>query len=270
MMRHRLAPLLVGLAVILLASCEWGGHRAPTWNKATHASCWDGPDAEKRMMNVMSPLMDEATFAERLRFMKGRGANTAHVLLVNRGNGECAGYSPWGIGIGPCVGPCDAETVRLMRHRISVLRDHGLAVVVWVMSDDSKPWARDLAANAQDCMAAIANAGLFDDASTVVAGLEMDEYWDAGEASAVIGAIRRVYGGMVGVHHTGGRAPFVGLCDILFFQTAPGKSAAKIASETERALTSGKPVNFFELDRHPNRELCEAALEAGAFGVGNW
>lgn len=268
---RRLAPLVLVLAVILVASCEWGeGRRAPRWNEATHASCWDGPNAECRTMNVLSPLMDEATFKERMRFMTGRGANTAHVLLVNQRNGECAGYSPWGIGVGPCVGPCDAETVRLMRHRIGILRAHGLAVVVWVMSDDSRPWARNLAVNATECIAAIANAGLFDDASTVVAGLEMDEYWGVSEAASVIAAIRRVYGGMVGVHHAGGRTPFVGLADIIFYQTATGKTSTQIAAETRRVLSYGKPVNFFELGRHANRALCEAALEAGAFGVGNW
>ena len=268
-MRARLA-IAVLVAVALLASCELGGHRTPRWNEATHALCWDGPNAEFRMMNVLSPLMDEATFHARLRFMKERGANTAHVLLVNQRDGECSGYSPWGIGVGPCVGPCDAETVRLMRHRIGILRDHGLAVVVWIMSDDSRPWARDLAANATECIAAIANAGLFDEASTVVAGLEMDEYWGAGEAAAVIGAIRRVYGSMVGVHHSGGRVPFVGLADILFYQTAPGRSPSQIASETRRALSHGKPVNFFELDRRANRALCEVAFQEGAFAVGNW
>ena len=81
------------------------------------------------MMNVLSPLMDEETFRARLDYMKGRGANTAHVFLCNRENAEASGYSPWGIGVGPCLGPCDAETVRLMRHRIGVLRSAGMAVV---------------------------------------------------------------------------------------------------------------------------------------------
>lgn len=268
---RRLVPLVLVLTAILVVSCEWGGgHRTPRWDEATHASCWDGPNAEFRMMNVLSPLMDDATFRDRLHFMKGRGANTAHVLLVNQRNGECSGYSPWGIGVGPSAAPCDEQTVRLMRHRIGILRDQGLAVVVWIMSDDSRPWARDLAANATECIAAIANVGLFDDASTVVAGLEMDEYWGASDAAAVIGAIRRVYGSMVGVHHAGGRTPFVGLADILFYQTGPGRSAAQIHADARGALSHGKPVNFFELDRHANRTLCEEALDAGAFGVGNW
>ena len=272
MILNRVKYLAVAASFLLVClSCELresGG--VPAWDEATRASCWDGANAECRMMNVLSPLMDDATFKERLRFMKGRGANTAHVFIVNQRNGECAGYSPWGIGVGPSAAPCDEQTVRFMRHRICVLRDHGLAVVVWVMSDDSAPWAKALAANADAYLQRIKEAGLLAEASTVVAGLEMDEYWSSAEAARVVGAIRSVYGGAVGVHHTDGRAPFAGLGDILFYQTAPGKSAAQIAAETRRALAYGRPVNFFELDRHANRPLCEAALSAGAFGVGNW
>ncbi len=255
---------------LLCGSCEHGGEKPPAWNEANLASCWDGPSAEFRMMNILSPLMDDATFAARVGYMKSRGANTAHVFLVNKENSECSGYSPWGVGVGPCIGPCDAEVVAWMKRRIHALRRNGFAVVVWVQADDSHSWSRDLALNAADCMVEIANAGLFDDVSTVVAGLEMDEYWGYGEAAAVVSAIRSVWGGMVGVHHTGGRMPFVGLADILFYQTAPGKTPAQIAAETRRALSFGKPVNFFELDRHANRTLCEAALGAGAFGIGNW
>lgn len=80
---------------VLLVSCETGGG-VPAWNEATRASCWDGPNAEIRMMNILSPLLPDAEFHERVRWMRERGCDTAHVLLVNRANGECAGYSPWG------------------------------------------------------------------------------------------------------------------------------------------------------------------------------
>lgn len=268
-MKRRILYAFAAVAVALLVSCE-SGSGPPSWNEATLASCWDGPNAERRMMNILSPLMPEATFRERVQWMRGRGCNTAHVFLANRENGDHAGYSPWGVGVGPRAAPCDARTVSLMRDRILHLRHSGFAVVVWIMSDDSAPWARALASDASACLARISEAGLLDDASTVVAGLEMDEYWNAAEAARVVGAIRSVYAGKIGVHHTGGRTPFAAMGDILFYQTAPGKSAAQIAAETRRALATGRPVNFFELDRHPNRALAEAALAAGAYGVGNW
>lgn len=261
--------------VFACLSCELHGEHsnggaAPSWNEATKASCWDGANAEVRMMNILSPTMPDAMFKERVRWMKDRGCNAAHVFICNRENGDHAGYSPWGVGTAPSAAPCDEKTTELMRSRIRHLRHSGFAVVVWVMSDDSAPWAHAIASNAEACLQRIKEAGLLDDASTVVAGLEMDEYWSSAEAARVVCAIRSVYGGKVGVHHTDGRAPFAALCDILFYQTAPGKTAAQISSDARKALSYGKPVNFFELDRHPNRALCEAALAAGCYGVGNW
>lgn len=107
-------------------------------------------------------------------------------------------------------------------------------------------------------------------ASTIVVGLEVDEYWSSSQVAAHIATIRRHYKGKVGVHHTSGKAAYAPHADILFYQVSPGKSASQIAAETRKALASGRPVNFFELDRHENRPLSEAALAAGAYGVGNW
>ena len=241
----------------------------PSWDECTLASCWAGKNASERMMNVLSPKMSDAVFRTRLATMLSNGANTAHVILVNLADGECAGYSPWGANVGPRAGPCDAETVAHMKARIEALRAAGLAVVVWVQTDDSASWAKDLAKNADACMAAIANAGLFDEASTVVAGLEMDEYWTLAETSAVVGAIRKVYPGKVGVHHTSGKTLFAPLADVLFYQTEPGRTAEQIVDETKLALRTKKPVNFFELARGPDLTRAQAALDAGAFGVGN-
>lgn len=263
----------VAALIAACLSCEMQGDHArgvPSWDRATLASCWNGRNAEVRMMNILSPTMPESEFRARSEWMLGRGCNAAHVLLCNRENGDFAGYSPWGAGKAPAVSPCDPGTVSTMKSRIRRLRSAGFSVVVWVMSDDSEPWAEHLARNADSCIARISEAGLFDDASTVVAGLEMDEYWGASEASAVVRAIRSVYGGKVGVHHTSGRMTFAGMGDILFYQTSPGKSAREISDETRRALSCGVPVNFFELARSPDRTLCEAARKAGAFGVGNW
>ena len=56
------------------------------------------------MMNVLSPKMPEATFRDYVGWMRGQGANTAHVFLINKGDGEYSGYSPWGVGVGPGAG----------------------------------------------------------------------------------------------------------------------------------------------------------------------
>jgi hypothetical protein len=246
----------------------WEGAAAP-WDECTLASCWGGSNASKRLMNVLSPKMPEATFRDYVGWMRGQGANTAHVFLCNKGDGEYSGYSPWGVGVAPGVGEPSRKTARLMSERIDYLLAQGLAVVVWLMADDSKDWAAALAADADAHLHAIADLGLLSRASTVVLGLEMDEYWDSSQAKAVAKATRKVYAGKIGTHHTGGKATFASLGDILFHQVDPGRSAAQIAADTKAALKLGLPVNFFELDRGPNRTLAQAALDAGAFGVGN-
>lgn len=244
--------------------------RVAAWDACTRASCWGGSNASVRVMNALSPKMPEAVFRERVAWTKGRGANTIHLFLVNKGDGEHAGYSPWGVGRGPSAGATDADVVKRMLERIAYCRAQGLAVVIWLQADDSADWARALASNADRCVARIAEAGLLDAASTVVAGLEMDEYWNATHARAVVAAIRGRYRGKVGTHHTSGRTTFASLGDILFYQVDPDRSAAQIKADTVAATRCGRPVNFFELSRGPARELCEAALSAGAFAVGNW
>ena len=71
---------------------------------------------------------------------------------------------------------------------------------------------------------------------------------------------------------TSGKWDWVQVADILFYQTAPGKTAAQIKGETAKVVANckGKPVCFFELSRTEDRSLCEAALAGGAFSVGNW
>ena len=259
---------LSGAATV--AGCEDGALAPPSaWDKATKASCWF-QNAAHRAMNVLSPLMPDDVFRARVAEMKARGVNTAHVILVNRGDGEYAGYSPWGVGAAPAAAECDKATAELMAGRIRALRREGWAVVVWIEADDSAAWARALAANAGECLRHIAAAGLLADASIVVAGLEMDEYWGAAEAAAVVSSVRKVWGGKVGVHHLSHRATFAGLGDILFYQVSEGRSAAQIAQDVAAAKGAGKPVCLFELARNPDRALCEAALKAGAFAVGNW
>ena len=247
-----------------------GGSRAPArWDECTLASCWGGTNASKRMMNVLSPKMMESTFRDYVGWMLGQGADTAHVFLINKGDGEHSGYSPGGAGIGPGPGEPNQTVVQLMNGRIDYLLAHGLAVVVWLISDNSSDWAAALAKNASTCLRWIADDGLLGAASTVVLGLEMDEYWSSSEAKAVAAATRKVYSGKIGTHHTGGKATFASLGDLLFYQVDPCRTAAQIAADTKSALKYGRPVNFFELDQGPNAVLAQAALDAGAFGVGN-
>ena len=223
-------------------------------------------------MNVLSPRMDDATFRKRLAFMTGRGCDTAHVFLVNQGDGEAAGYSPWGTGRAPSSAACDKAAVAHMKSRIAALRGAGLAVVVWLVADDSDAWAKALFRNAAGAMSAIRKSGLLDEASYVVLGLEMDEYGTKTQWTALRDALRKAgYAGKIGVHHTGGKAAFASLGDIVLDQLDPKEATESAIAKSVKALKAkGKTVVGFEYARGPDRDKANAALKAGAFAVGNW
>lgn len=245
--------LFLLLSVLLLSSCA----SVPSWRDCTRASCWQGANAGTRHMNILSPKFTDATFQSRVKWAKARGCNTLHLFLVNKGDGEGSGYTA-----------LDPATAKVMDARLRWARRQGLAIVLWCMADDSSAWAKNF--DMEGLMRVCESHGWLDLASTIVLGLEVDEYWTANQVASHIGTIRKHYKGKVGVHMTSGKTAYANMADILFYQTNPGKSATQIASETKKAMAAGKPVNFFELDRHENRSLSEAALAAGAVGVGNW
>ena len=223
-----------------------------SWDECTKACCWFGGNAGTRVMNILSPHFTETQFEDRVRKCADRGCNTFHLFLANKADGEGAGFWP--------------DEARL--DRVETLWDRGYGLVLWLIADDSadywKAICRDPAAFIAKCRPFLPYA------STVVLGLEMDEYGSRAQWQALREALRREYAGKIGVHHTSGKTTFLDLGDILFYQVSPGKSAGEIRSAAKSALGHGKPVCFFELDRHENRELAQAALDAGCYAVGNW
>ncbi len=222
------------------------------------ASCWNGPNAAERMMNVLSPRMSEAKFRARLNFMLDRGCDTAHVFLVNGGDGEAAGYRAWHAG-----------NRKTMLKRVAALRAAGLAVVPWIIADDSRADAATLFANADRLVGEMAD--FFKDAPYVVLGLEMDEYGKANDWKKVRAALRTHYKGEISVHHASGNSfPFAGLADIVLGQLSPGCTASQVRAQIRAIKAMGKRAVGFEYSRGPDRDLAQAALDAGAEGVGNW
>ena len=247
---------------------KWG-YRATKWPEVSKASCWEGKNASVRHMNTLSPAFSDEQAADRFQWAVDRGCNTVHLFVANQGDGEGSGYSIYGGA--PTLGKVDSEAVARMARRISAARGKGLAVCLWLMADDSSKWNKTLLSDPARYAADLKSSGLLDVADAVCLGLEMDEYMSSSQAQTLAAAVRGVYFGPVGTHHTSGKGTFAGLGDIVFWQIEPGKSAAEVASATQKAKKStGKPVVMFELARNPARGLCEAALAAGAAGVGNW
>lgn len=249
----------------VVASTAGGASGLPN---PSRASCWDGANAQVRHMNTLSPAFSDEQAADRFQWAADRGCNTVHLFVANQGDGEGAGYSIYGKE--PKPGKPDAASVECMAGRLRKAHGKGLSVVLWLMADDSSKWNKTLLGNPVQYALDLKESGLLALADGVVLGLEMDEYMGSGQASALAAAVRSVYGGPVGTHHTSGKAPFAALGDFLCWQVKPGASAAQIKAETAKAAKFGKRVIMFEIARNPQRALCEAALDAGAAGVGNW
>ena len=249
---------------------EATGTMAPTeLPNPSLASCWEGQNAGKRHMNELSPHFTEGQVSDRLDWAVNRGCNTVHWFVTNQGDGEGAGYSIYGTGT-PTPGKVDAGSVERMKRRIAMARKKGLAVVLWLLADDSSKWNKVLLASPKAFAEDLKHCGLLDDAVAVVLGLEMDEYMSSSQAQALAAAVRGVYSGKVGTHHTSGKGTFAGLGDILFWQTKTGLSEAQIRAQVVQAKGFGKPVVMFEIARNPQQGLCKAALAEKAIGVGNW
>lgn len=240
----------------------------PAWSKCVHASCWTGANASVRLMNILSPHINDAKFKQRVSWMKDRGCDTAHVFVSNQKNGGGAGYCPYGEA---WTWKIDPAMCRMFRERMRYLRRQGFAVVPWLFADDSAQWNNYAAGNFPRYLADLKAEGLLALASTVCVGLELNEYFNAGQVAQLVAATRKVYGGKVATHMTSGAFGYAGLGDICFYQVNPGMSVAAVEAEARRVRgVIGIPLNFFEIERQEDRAKSEAALRGGAYAVGNW
>ncbi len=239
----------------------------PKWNECTKSSNWAGSNAQQRMMNILSPHMPDETFKARLSWMKSRGVNTAHLILANKKDGEYAGYCPYGKNFSWKI---DESYCKVMTARIKKLRKAGLAICLWLFSDDSEDWTKTATKNFNKYCKDIKKLGWFKYASTVCLGLEANEYFNLKEMTALVAATRKYYKGKIATHHTSNRADFVNLGDLLFYQIEPTSNQSIVANACKKALSYGKPVNFFESYRCENRKNCETAFKCGCYAVGNY
>lgn len=225
------------------------------------ASCWEGANATQRMMNIGSPKMPESTAKAYIDKMVKRGCNTAHVFITNAGDGEFAGYDGR-----------KKEDAKIILQRMNLCRAAGLYVVPWLMADDSGKLDKDILSNAQKSADAFAANGLLDNTSLIVLGLEMDEYGNKAQFESIRDAIiDNGYKGEFGTHHTSGKYTFASLGKYVFDQLDPKEATeSKIKSSVKSLINKGYKVIGFEYARGPAQKLAQAALDAGAVGVGNW
>jgi hypothetical protein len=248
------------------------------WDKCTKSSCWDGPKASIRLMNILSPHIGESKFKEYVKWMKDRGCNTAQLILLNLGDGMGAPYSIYGDKI-LSFGRPDKSIAKMFLNRIKYIRDQGMAVILWLMTDDSTAWNKQVAANANAYIKDLHDTGLLDEdlISIVVLGLEMSEYFsNAKDVYAIFSALKEKWPGMIGTHDVPYKYTFHTYGDLVFYQVDPGTTAKSALSllQTVKDRT-GKPVHMFEMERNATDNNCHAKmveiLDSGIpFGVGNW
>ena len=232
---------------------------APRWDDCRRSSCWDA-NASRRMMNIVSPHFADEKARDYLDWQKGRGCDHIHVLLVNGGDGEGAGYDAL----------ANPDHKRLAMKRIREARKRGLGVVAWIVADDSETARREIFRDPG--LYARSLADFHECLSYIVLGLEMDEGrgtladWTALRDAVVAAGWR----GRIATHHTSGRRTYAGLGQIVMDQLTPNCSTAAIAESVGKLRRQGFDVCGFEYSRNPDRVKAEAALAAGAFGVGNW
>ena len=274
----------------------------PAWNACTKSTNWNnpsgyGPMAQIRYMNNLSPYITvndpndpKISFVDRTQFAINRGCNYVAYFVSNHlddsgASGsmlEChgpdgkEGYSPYGSNYGFTNMVIAPEAADIITDRLRYTNDRGLGIVLFLMADDSDGWAsyltNDLSRWRKYCKD-LKKLGWFSVASTVVVGLEIEEYWDNDNlVNNMIDILRNYYSGVIGVHHCSNEYRIGETkTDVSFVQLNPEQSIETIKQYVQTVKAAlNKPVCMFELERYPNQTKSQAALDAGAYSVGNW
>jgi hypothetical protein len=250
------------------------GSKPRTWTKCARSSNWDGSNAQRRMMNVLSPAMSEATFQSYLNWMRSRRVDHCNVLFCNNRDGEYGGYSIYGNNIDWTP---DRPFVDCFKRRIKAIRKAGKGVVGWGMTDDDRDWNERIIAHFDHYVRDLKKLGLLDELSIFVICLETQETTkDPKKVAALVATVKKYFKGPVTTHETSGRADFMGVCDVGYLQESPGKSIQYLKKRCQDIAKTfkGKPFCMFEIERQPSPEKCAAMLalpegKGRPFSVGN-
>ena len=257
-----LAAVAVVVVVVLTAhmcGCENIDGGKPWWD-CRLSSNWDGPNASRRMMNVLSPMFSDDKAKEYVKWQKDLGCDHVHLLFANGENGEGGGYD--------CL--ADHEARKTALKRVRAIRMSGMGVVAWVVSDDSDAIRAKVFSDPKSYASSLSEFHPY--LSYIVLGLEMDEgRGSLAEWRALRDAIRDSgWDGPIATHHCSGRYTYAGLGTIVMDQLHPSCTPSQVKASVSRLVRMGYDVCGFEYARGRSREKAQAALDAGAFSVGNW
>ena len=233
------------------------------WDRCRYSSNWDN-GAAKRLMNILSPKFDDKKFGDYLAWIIGKGCDHCHAIFVNGADGEGAGYDAL----------TNSATQELALKRVKLIRSKGLGVVGWIVTDDSDSDRKKIFSNPAKYAEGLKPFMPY--LSYIVLGLEMDEKLDGEQIptskwKALRDAVKNAgWSGKFGTHHTGGKSTYASLGEIVCDQLDPSCTTSQIKSSVKALLSRGYAVCGFEYSRNPDKSKSQAALDAGAFSVGNW
>lgn len=233
---------------------------ARPWRECKYSSNWDGNNAAKRMMNLVSPKFSDSKVKEYLDWLQSVGCDHCHLLLVNEGDGEGAGYDAL----------ADASTRKTALKRVQQIRARGMGVVAWIVADDSNSYRKKIFTDPAKYAEGLKEYMPY--LSYICLGLEMNE----GEGSSakwksLRDAIKAAgWEGKFATHHTSGKSTYASLGSIVMDQLDPDCSTSEISHSVTALRAKGYEVCGFEYSRGPDKSKAQAALDAGAFSCGNW
>ena len=225
--------------------------------------------AEHSTLNWLSNDFDDTWRAQTLDLIKNNGDTHADVYVrsTDRGFGYIDGVDPasW-------------------RSRLNMLRDRGVAPVIWLISDDSPDIVKLGLQNQIDYQRRSIET-VDDLASHYVLCLECDEYYRPQDVGVLIQNARQHTNKPIGIHltpqmikdrNTERLKAYLAQADIFYLQTGWVKEIgeAEFRRRIEYALTLGKPVVVSEYHKEGTTAEARRAGDiacsyAGVVGTGN-
>lgn len=215
--------------------------------------------------HLLDPRNDAAAKREAIAYLGKNGYTTAYVCAAIEG--DRGGK----FRVGGNVTTADA------RKWVKAVRDAGLAVWIWLRSDDS-PVQNKWTEGEFNAFAQLLHGTLGDLVDGYVLGIECNEWgWGEARVKRHCAEIRKITGKPVGVH-TGSieHIAFADAADVYFLQYGFNKASQNITGKTKQAKArwgGKKPVIACEYNLHGEtdeaKRMGEEAVRAGADGFGN-
>jgi hypothetical protein len=237
-------------------------------------------NAKYCILDLLSYKIGDSEFVSLATRSAGRGVNTFWFNLASQYDFRPVSFYQSGL----ISGPIDSKRLAMMQKRASMARSAGFRVVFWFFTDDSPAIAKSSLETKKAYITQAVKS--FDkNATEWVLMLEANEYSSQSEADALARHVKTLTKKPLGLHMTPGQYGWSRDFEARSIELSRSISSvdkhyhqygwicgntAKISSDTKSIIRSvGKPVVAAEWCKNPDRKCADAAIAAGAVGVGN-